>query len=57
MVESRTVELGNRIAAAGDTAARAEIFQGLQSGEQVVTSGVGFLQDGDGVTVVESSSL
>ncbi len=57
MVESRTVDLGNRIAANGDTAARAEILQGLQSGEQVVTSGVGFLQDGDGVTVVESSSL
>ncbi len=56
-VESRTVDLGNRIAAAGDTAARVEVLQGLRSGEQVVTSGVGFLQDGDGVTVVESSSL
>lgn len=53
VVEARTVELGNRIAANGDTAARVEVLQGLQSGEQVVTSGVGFLQDGDVVTVVE----
>jgi HlyD family secretion protein len=51
-VEARTVELGNRIAANGDTAARVEILQGLRSGEQVVTTGVGFLQDGDVVTVV-----
>ncbi|MBE9112937.1 efflux RND transporter periplasmic adaptor subunit [Nodosilinea sp. LEGE 07298] len=53
VVEARTVELGNRIAANGDTAARVEVLQGLQSGEQVVTSGVGFLQDGDVVTVVQ----
>ena len=53
VVEARTVELGNRIAANGDTTARVEVLQGLQSGEQVVTSGVGFLQDGDVVTVVE----
>jgi HlyD family secretion protein len=52
-VEARTVELGNRIAANGDTAAQVEILQGLQLGEQVVTSGVGFLQDGDVVRVVE----
>ncbi|TVQ13437.1 MAG: efflux RND transporter periplasmic adaptor subunit [Leptolyngbya sp. DLM2.Bin27] len=52
VVEARTVELGNRIAARGDTAARVEVIQGLQSGAQVVTSGVGFLQDGDVVTVV-----
>ncbi|TVP66142.1 MAG: efflux RND transporter periplasmic adaptor subunit [Leptolyngbya sp. LCM1.Bin17] len=53
VVEARTVELGNRIAANGDQAARAEILQGLEAGEQVVTSGVGFLQDGDVVTVVD----
>ncbi|WP_035985581.1 efflux RND transporter periplasmic adaptor subunit [Leptolyngbya sp. KIOST-1] len=53
VVEARTVELGNRIAANGEQAARVEILQGLQSGEQVVTSGVGFLQDGDVVTVVD----
>lgn len=52
-VTARTVEIGNRIAAAEDAAARVEILQGLQSGEQVVTSGVGFLQDGDLVNVVE----
>ncbi|WP_275334094.1 efflux RND transporter periplasmic adaptor subunit [Nodosilinea sp. PGN35] len=53
VVEARTVDLGNRIAASGDEAARVEVLQGLQSGEQVVTSGVGFLQDGDVVRVVE----
>ncbi|PSR19287.1 efflux RND transporter periplasmic adaptor subunit [filamentous cyanobacterium CCP3] len=52
-VTARTVEIGNRIAAANDEAAQVEILQGLQSGEQVVTSGVGFLQDGDVVSVVE----
>ena len=55
-VEGRTVDLGNRIAAQGDTAAQVEVLQGLQAGDQVVTSGVGFLQDGDGVTVVEALS-
>ncbi|MGB3202965.1 MAG: efflux RND transporter periplasmic adaptor subunit [Nodosilinea sp.] len=52
-VAARTVELGNRIAANGDTTAQVEVLQGLQAGEQVVTTGVGFLQDGDVVTVVE----
>ena len=52
-VEARNVEVGNRIAAANDKAAQVEILQGLQSGEQVVTTGVGFLQDGDVVSVVE----
>ncbi|MGG6239397.1 efflux RND transporter periplasmic adaptor subunit [Nodosilinea sp. AN01ver1] len=52
-VTARAVEVGNRLAAANDEAAQVEILQGLQSGEQVVTSGVGFLQDGDIVTVVE----
>jgi len=53
VAETRRVEVGNRIAATGDQAARAEILQGLQPGEQVVTSGVGFLQDGDVVRVVD----
>ncbi len=52
VVEARTVELGNRIAASDDAEAQVEVLQGLQSGEQVATSGVGFLQDGDVVTVV-----
>jgi HlyD family secretion protein len=52
-VEARTLELGNRIAASGADVAQVEVLQGLQPGEQVVTSGVGFLQDGDVVTVVE----
>lgn len=52
-VAARTVELGNRLPANGDEAARVEVLQGLQAGEQVVTAGVGFLQDGDVVTVVE----
>ncbi len=52
VVEARTVELGNRIAANGDAVAQVEVLQGLQAGEQVVTSGVGFLQDSDVVTVV-----
>ncbi|MEA5447153.1 efflux RND transporter periplasmic adaptor subunit [Leptolyngbya sp. CCNP1308] len=56
VVEAREVELGNRIAASGDEAAQVEILQGLASGEQVVTSGVGFLQDGDVVTVVPQDS-
>ncbi|WP_026072560.1 efflux RND transporter periplasmic adaptor subunit [Nodosilinea nodulosa] len=51
-VAARSVELGNRLAASGNAEARVEVRQGLQSGEQVVTSGVGFLQDGDVVTVV-----
>jgi HlyD family secretion protein len=56
-VTARPVELGNRIAANGNTAAQVEVLQGLQVGEQVVTAGVGFLQDGDGVTVVEPSGF
>ncbi len=53
VVEAREVDLGNRIAASGDAVAQVEVLQGLQSGEQVATSGVGFLQDGDVVTVVD----
>ncbi|NMF81876.1 efflux RND transporter periplasmic adaptor subunit [Nodosilinea sp. P-1105] len=53
VVEARTVETGNRIAANGDQAARVEIREGLTAGEQVVTSGVGFLEDGDVVRVGE----
>ncbi|HSM81474.1 MAG TPA: efflux RND transporter periplasmic adaptor subunit [Nodosilinea sp.] len=56
-VTARAVEVGNRLPAQGDETARVEIRQGLQSGEQVVTAGVGFLQDGDVVTVVEASSF
>lgn len=52
-VTARTVELGNRLPTNGDQPAQVEVVQGLQSGEQVVTSGVGFLQDGDIVRIAE----
>ncbi|NJL47289.1 MAG: efflux RND transporter periplasmic adaptor subunit [Leptolyngbyaceae cyanobacterium SM2_5_2] len=51
-VTARPVELGNRLPANGNQLAQVEVRQGLQAGEQVVTTGVGFLQDGDVVTVV-----
>ncbi len=51
-VTARRVELGNRLPGSGNQPATVEVRQGLQAGEQVVTSGVGFLQDGDVVTVV-----
>jgi hypothetical protein len=41
------------MAAQGDRLAQVEVLQGLEPGDQVVTTGVGFLQDGDVVTVVE----
>jgi HlyD family secretion protein len=52
-VTARPVTLGNRMAAQGDRLAQVEVLQGLEPGDQVVTTGVGFLQDGDVVTVVE----
>lgn len=55
-VIARPVELGNRLPANGDQPAQVEVVQGLQSGEQVVTSGVGFLQDGDIVRIADQSS-
>jgi hypothetical protein len=45
--------LGNRLPTNGDQPAQVEVVQGLQSGEQVVTSGVGFLQDGDIVRIAD----
>lgn len=50
-VTARTLELGSRLPARGDQPPLVEVRQGLQAGDQVVTSGVGFLQDGDRVTV------
>ena len=52
-VTARPVELGNRLPGNDTQLARVEVVQGLQSGEQVVTSGVGFLQDGDIVRIAE----
>lgn len=50
-VVARSVELGSRLPARGDQPPLVEVRQGLQAGDQVVTSGVGFLQAGDRVTV------
>ena len=44
--ESRQVEVGAR---SGDLV---EIKSGLKEGERVITSGAGFLKDGDVVTVI-----
>jgi HlyD family secretion protein len=50
-VTARPVTLGNRLLGNGDQPARVEVVEGLQSGDQVITSGVGFLQDGDIVRI------
>lgn len=55
-VAARPVETGTRLPAEPGGAARVEIISGLQPGEQVVTTGTGYLQDGDTVTVVEEPS-
>ncbi|HIK43827.1 MAG TPA: efflux RND transporter periplasmic adaptor subunit, partial [Leptolyngbyaceae cyanobacterium M65_K2018_010] len=55
-VTARLVEVGHRLPAEGAQPARVEVIQGLQAGESVVTSGVGFLQDGDGVRLAEQPS-
>ncbi|MFZ4639617.1 MAG: efflux RND transporter periplasmic adaptor subunit [Nodosilinea sp.] len=52
-VSAREVTLGNRLSPSGGRPAQVEILKGLESGEQVVTSGVGFLQDGDTVNRVQ----
>lgn len=52
-VSARQVTLGSRLSPSGGRPAQVEIRQGLESGEQVVTSGVGFLQDGDTVNRVQ----
>jgi HlyD family secretion protein len=50
--QARTVQTGQRLPAEGDQPARVEIVEGLQTGEQVIDTGVGYLQDGDLVEVV-----
>lgn len=50
-VTTRILELGSRLPARGDQPPMVEVRRGLQVGDQVVTTGVGFLQDGDRVTV------
>jgi HlyD family secretion protein len=50
--QARTVQTGQRLPVEGDQPARVEIVEGLQAGEQVIDTGVGYLQDGDLVEVV-----
>lgn len=52
-VTARSVDLGTRLPPKEGQPARVEVTQGLQPGESVVTSGAGYLQDGDGVQVVD----
>jgi len=51
---ARSVTVGQRLPATADQPDRVEITAGLQPGETVVTTGVGYLQDGDQVTVVDA---
>ncbi|MEM1279084.1 MAG: efflux RND transporter periplasmic adaptor subunit [Cyanobacteria bacterium P01_H01_bin.152] len=50
---ARTVETGALIPGVAEADDRVEILQGLESGEQVITAGAGFVQEGDVVTVAE----
>jgi HlyD family secretion protein len=50
--QARSVETGQRLPAQGDQPARVEIRSGLEAGEEVIVTGVGYLQDGDLVEVV-----
>jgi HlyD family secretion protein len=50
--QARSVETGQRLPAQGDQPARVEVVSGLQAGEEVIVTGVGYLQDGDLVEVV-----
>jgi HlyD family secretion protein len=50
---ARAVETGVRLADDAIGAARVEILDGLQPGEQVIVAGAGYVQAGDAVTVAE----
>lgn len=50
---ARTVEVGARIANAGDDASRVEVVSGLAAGDQVIVAGASYVQAGDLVTVAE----
>lgn len=50
---ARTVEVGDRIPATGDTPAKTEITSGLQANVMVVVEGASYIQDGDIVEVVK----
>ncbi|WP_240518728.1 efflux RND transporter periplasmic adaptor subunit [Leptolyngbya sp. BC1307] len=50
---ARTVEVGDRISASGDTPAKTEITSGLQPNVAVVVEGASYIQDGDIVEVVK----
>ena len=50
---ARSIEIGARVAGAGDAPDQVEILQGLDAGEQVIVAGAGYVQDGDAVTVAE----
>lgn len=51
--QARTVQVGQRLPARADQPARIEIVNGLDAGEVVIVTGVGYLQDGDLVEVVQ----
>jgi len=53
--QARPVLIGQRLPAEGDQPARIEIVEGLQAGDEVIVTGVGYLQDGDLVEVVPAS--
>lgn len=53
-VSARAIEVGTRLPAV-DQSAQVEVISGLQAGERVVTTGAGYLQEGDTVTVVDGS--
>lgn len=53
LAEERVLELGTRIPDDGSGEARIEVLSGLQSGDRVIVSGAGYVQDGDRVEVVQ----
>jgi HlyD family secretion protein len=55
--QARSVETGQRLPAKGDQPARVEVVSGLQAGEEVIMTGVGYLQDGDLVEVVSGGQV
>lgn len=54
--KANRVEVGDRIAAAGNTPAKVAITSGLTTDDLIVVSGASYLQDGDTVNVVPSDS-
>ncbi len=54
-VKAKSVDVGDRIPAAGSTPAQIEITAGLRPDTPVVVEGASYLQDGDLVDVVDTS--